>query len=95
MPTHDDLLNELNQHREQIAQGGGAARIEAQHAKGKFTARERIACLLDGRREAILFHLTRDCFVAHNAPRNDVTKGVLHWLSKPSSRKANITTPSH
>jgi acetyl-CoA/propionyl-CoA carboxylase carboxyl transferase subunit len=47
MSTHDDLLNELNQHREQIQQGGGAARIEAQHAKGKRTARERIACLLD------------------------------------------------
>jgi acetyl-CoA carboxylase carboxyltransferase component len=41
MTTHDDLLNELNQHREQIQQGGGAARIEAQHAKGKRTAREK------------------------------------------------------
>ena len=40
MSTHDDLLNELNQRREQINQGGGAARIEAQHAKGKRTARE-------------------------------------------------------
>jgi acetyl-CoA/propionyl-CoA carboxylase carboxyl transferase subunit len=47
MPTHDDLLNELNQHRAQTAQGGGEARIEAQHTKGKRTARERLACLLD------------------------------------------------
>ncbi len=47
MPNHDDLLNELNQHRAQIAQGGGQARIDAQHAKGKRTARERIACLMD------------------------------------------------
>jgi propionyl-CoA carboxylase beta chain len=47
MTTHDDLLNELLQHRAQLQQGGGAARIEAQHAKGKRTARERIACLLD------------------------------------------------
>jgi acetyl-CoA carboxylase carboxyltransferase component len=47
MTTHDDLLNELNQHREQINQGSGAARIDAQHAKGKRTARERLACLLD------------------------------------------------
>src|SRR5512137_2110878 len=47
MTTHDDLLNELNQHRAQINQGGGAARIEAQHARGKRTARERLACLLD------------------------------------------------
>jgi len=44
MTTHDDLLNELNQHRDQINQGGGTARIEAQHAKGKRTARVRIAC---------------------------------------------------
>ena len=27
--------------------GGGEKRIEAQHAKGKFTARERIEMLLD------------------------------------------------
>jgi acetyl-CoA carboxylase carboxyltransferase component len=47
MPTHDDLLNELNQHRQQQQQGGGDARIEAQHAKGKRTARERLVCLLD------------------------------------------------
>jgi acetyl-CoA carboxylase carboxyltransferase component len=47
MPTHDDLLNELKQRRDQIDQGGGEARIEAQHAKGKRTARERLACLLD------------------------------------------------
>ncbi len=47
MTTHNDLLNELNQRRKQIAQGGGAARIEAQHAKGKLTARERLHRLLD------------------------------------------------
>ncbi len=47
LTTHDDLLNELNQHRQQIRQGGGLARVEAQHAKGKLTARERIAHLLD------------------------------------------------
>ena len=29
-------------------QGGGHKRIEAQHAKGKLTARERIEMLLDG-----------------------------------------------
>ena len=47
MTTHDDLLNELNQHRAEIAPGGGTARSEAQHARGKRTARERLACLLD------------------------------------------------
>ncbi len=47
MTDHQTLLDELNQHREQLNQGGGAARIDAQHAKGKLTARERIACLMD------------------------------------------------
>jgi len=47
LTDHQTLLNELNQHREQIQQGGGAARIEAQHAKGKLTARERIDQLID------------------------------------------------
>jgi propionyl-CoA carboxylase beta chain len=37
----------LNQMREKALEGGGAARIEAQHKKGKLTARERIHFLLD------------------------------------------------
>ena len=41
------LINELKEQREKIRQGGGPKRIEAQHAKGKLTARERIARLLD------------------------------------------------
>jgi acetyl-CoA carboxylase carboxyltransferase component len=47
LTDHQTLLDELNQHRAQLNQGGGAARIDAQHAKGKLTARERLACLLD------------------------------------------------
>jgi propionyl-CoA carboxylase beta chain len=39
-----DKLRQLN---EEALQGGGAARIEKQHAKGKLTARERIDLLLD------------------------------------------------
>ncbi|MEO6149809.1 MAG: acyl-CoA carboxylase subunit beta, partial [Mucilaginibacter sp.] len=37
----------LQQKREQALLGGGAARIEAQHKKGKLTARERLHFLLD------------------------------------------------
>jgi acetyl-CoA carboxylase carboxyltransferase component len=44
---HQALLGELQAQREKIRQGGGQARIEAQHTKGKLTARERIARLLD------------------------------------------------
>ena len=47
MTDHKALLAELQAQREKLKQGGGAARIEAQHARGKLTARERIERLLD------------------------------------------------
>ena len=43
---HDDL-KKLRQMRERALEGGGAGRIAQQHAKGKLTARERLALLLD------------------------------------------------
>src|SRR5215208_6146512 len=42
-----DLIPPLEEKRAAAAIGGGVKRIEAQHAKGKLTARERIALLLD------------------------------------------------
>ncbi|MBI2916676.1 MAG: acyl-CoA carboxylase subunit beta [Chloroflexi bacterium] len=42
-----DRLAELGKLREQSRLGGGAKRIEQQHARGKLTARERIDLLLD------------------------------------------------
>ena len=42
-----ELYQELDERRQQASQGGGEARIEAQHTKGKRTARERLALLLD------------------------------------------------
>ncbi len=42
-----DHLTDLQQRREQAMQGGGEARIAKQHKKGKMTARERLALLLD------------------------------------------------
>jgi len=41
------IVQELEQRRKRAREGGGEARIAAQHAKGKLTARERIALLLD------------------------------------------------
>jgi acetyl-CoA carboxylase carboxyltransferase component len=43
----DGKQDELRSLRKRSVQGGGARRIEQQHAKGKLTARERIALLLD------------------------------------------------
>ena len=42
-----DQLATLRAKRQQALEGGGAKRIEAQHAKGKLTARERLSILLD------------------------------------------------
>jgi propionyl-CoA carboxylase beta chain len=42
-----DILLELEERRERARLGGGQARIDAQHGRGKLTARERIEVLLD------------------------------------------------
>ncbi|AJP49098.1 methylmalonyl-CoA carboxyltransferase [Rugosibacter aromaticivorans] len=43
----NDIINQLDTKRARAALGGGQKRIDAQHAKGKLTARERIELLLD------------------------------------------------
>ncbi len=45
--TMEDRIEELREKRERALKGGGEARIEAQHDKGKMTARERIDYFLD------------------------------------------------
>ncbi len=42
-----DRLTEIKNEEEKIRQGGGAKAIDAQHKKGRLTARERIAKLVD------------------------------------------------
>ena len=55
-----DILEQLEARRDQARLGGGQRRIDAQHSKGKLTARERIEVLLDeGSFEEF------DMFVAH------------------------------
>ena len=55
-----DIHAELETRRAAARAGGGAARVEAQHARGKLTARERVELLLDaGSFEEF------DMFVAH------------------------------
>jgi len=43
----DDRIEELRERRERALEGGGPERIERQHEKGKFTARERVDYFLD------------------------------------------------
>ena len=47
MSTQEDKIKELVERRATAKMGGGEKRIEAQHQKGKLTARERLALLLD------------------------------------------------
>ena len=42
-----DIIEKLEERRDEARLGGGKARIEAQHKRGKLTARERIELLLD------------------------------------------------
>jgi 3-methylcrotonyl-CoA carboxylase beta subunit len=46
-----DRVTEIKNEEETIQQGGGAKAIEAQHKKGRLTARERIAKLIDPKSE--------------------------------------------
>ncbi|WP_373635640.1 acyl-CoA carboxylase subunit beta [Yoonia sp. SS1-5] len=55
-----DVLQELEDRRAAARLGGGPRRVEAQHAKGKLTARERIELLLDAESFEEF-----DMFVAH------------------------------
>ncbi len=41
------LVEDLHERRARAREGGGAERVERQHAQGKLTARERIALLID------------------------------------------------
>jgi propionyl-CoA carboxylase beta chain len=57
-----DILDRLEQRRAQARAGGGAVRVDAQHKRGKLTARERLDLLLDkGSFEEF------DMFVEHRA----------------------------
>src|SRR5512136_844310 len=62
MATTDPKIQHLYDLREQAKQGGGADRVEKQHAQGKLTARERIDLLLDSGSFREL-----DMFVTHRA----------------------------
>ncbi|HHE72531.1 MAG TPA: methylmalonyl-CoA carboxyltransferase, partial [Chloroflexi bacterium] len=60
--TWAEVASELDRRRREATSGGGAARIERQHACGKRTARERLQALLD---EGTF--VERGMFVTHRA----------------------------
>ena len=80
-------LEELRKRRQKITEGGGAKRVEKQHAKGKLTARERINLLFD---EGSFVEL--DAFVTHRCTNFGMEKleapgeGVVSGYGKVDGR---------
>lgn len=62
-------LDDLQQRRSVIEQGGGAEKIKKQHSSGKKTARERLAMLFD---EGSFVEI--DAFVTHRCTEFDMAK---------------------
>jgi propionyl-CoA carboxylase beta chain len=78
VPTNRERIEQLQALRAQSRLGGGAKRIEQQHARGKLTARERLELLLDAGSFVEL-----DAFVMHRssdfglADQRILTDGVV------------------
>ena len=69
MSIQSENIQKLVERRSKARLGGGEKRIEAQHAKGKLTARERLEKLLDpGSFEEY------DMFVQHRCTNFDMDK---------------------
>lgn len=74
----EDKMKELIAKREKAMLGGGEKRIERQHAKGKFTARERIDMLLDeGSFEEFDMFVTHRCRDFGIEDEKYLTDGVI------------------
>ena len=87
------LVNELEDLEDRLRAGGGTRKIEKQHREGKFTARERIAKLID---PGTLF-IEIGLLIAHDryegqAPAAGVVTGLAHIESRPSVIVANDAT---
>jgi len=76
----NDILERLEEKRAAARVGGGAGRIEAQHKRGKLTARERLEILLDPDSfeewDMFVEHRTHDFGIdAHKIPGDGVVTG--------------------
>jgi len=73
--SHQDKIDRLAEVRRQSYLGGGQKRIDAQHARGKLTARERIELLVDPNSfeeyDAFVTHRSREFGLDTNKPLGD------------------------
>ncbi|WP_436935127.1 acyl-CoA carboxylase subunit beta [Halovenus marina] len=85
--TMDDRLDELRELREEARKGGGEERIEAQHEKGKLTARERIDYFLDDGTFTEFDQLrTHDCYNFDMAEKKVLGDGVVTGYGEVNGR---------
>ena len=76
--SFEDKIKELLAKREEAKLGGGQKRIDAQHQKGKLTARERIELLLDeGSFEEFGMFVTHRCTEFEMQEKKYLTDGVV------------------
>lgn len=83
----EQKLAQLNELREKAKQGGGAKRIEAQHSKGKLTARERLDLLFDpGSLEEVDPFVTHRCTDFGMAEQKFLGDSVITGYGKVAGR---------
>ena len=85
----EQKIQELLEKRNEARLGGGQKRIDSQHAKGKMTARERIAILLDEGS----FEET-DMFVTHRTVDFGCRKAMLRPSAPPRGAWSMRRIPS-
>ncbi len=86
-----DILEQLEERRAQARLGGGQRRIDAQHAKGKLTARERLEVLLDdGSFEEIDMYKTHRCTDFGMAETQIPGDGVVTGAGKIGGRPVYV-----
>ena len=91
-----DILAELENRRAQARLGGGQKRIDAQHAKGKLTARERVEILLDEGSfeefDMFVVHRCEDFGMADQRPAGD---GVVTGWGTINGRMVYVLSLIH
>ncbi|MRR37512.1 methylmalonyl-CoA carboxyltransferase, partial [bacterium] len=88
MPDQNTTLEVI---RKEASLGGGEARIEAQHSKGKLTARERIEQLLDpGSFEEIGMFVTHRASGQGMEKSHPLTDGVVTGWGRVDGRKVYV-----
>ena len=77
------MSNQFQEKTAQATQGGGFARIQAQHDRGKLTARERIEALVD---RGSFFELDQ-LVTAYDGKKESYTDGVITGLATVDGRR--------